>query len=454
MSDEEDPVVSEMPVFLSHALENQLFVLQYPTTPAGRSQENDNIIKCSFKPNNQELVMEKAIDTNSRNYDISHGKQIAIDVDDRKNQKPSEKYFQSNAMDKQTLQSTRVITDEGTVAVATVCDGKMIISPIQGVLSVNPILPHLDVTYKRAKEEAKDMGEDVSEEESDTGNKERCQVKFAGLESDKKAKEKSYNFLTKRSAEEKWYETQYHPSSSKMAEVERSKLTAVELEDQMDSMCLTPRQYMDSIVPVQMDPPSEFPSVSDFVLEIIKRVKIMTFSQLSSLAAGAGEPDEVELLRSIQEVAVLVQGNWVINSKCLYGKGTLSPNNGVSAELMCRARDYILYEFSEGKILQRRQVAEMVALPPEEIEGMFSQVAKKSKPKKGWELALPPDNDFIERNPEVVSQQKRAWATKYKQLMETFKEEKTLRSLRRKSSMSGSDLETIRPKLRKDVKNV
>lgn len=62
-------------------------------------------------------------------------------------------------MDKQTLQSTRVITDAGTVAVATICDGKLIISPIQGVLSVNPTLPHLDVKYKRAEEEAKDMGE-------------------------------------------------------------------------------------------------------------------------------------------------------------------------------------------------------------------------------------------------------------------------------------------------------
>lgn len=38
----------------------------------------------------------------------------------------------------------------------------------------------------------------------------------------------------------------------------------------------------------------------------------------------------------------------------------------------------------------------MVALPPEEIEDMLSQVAKP-KQKKGWELALPPDNDFIER---------------------------------------------------------
>lgn len=62
-------------------------------------------------------------------------------------------------------------------------------------------------------------------------------------------------------------------------------MTAVELENRMDSMSLTPSQYMDSIVPVQRDPRWEFPSVSsntsltelnklplpDFVLEILKK---------------------------------------------------------------------------------------------------------------------------------------------------------------------------------------
>lgn len=41
-------------------------------------------------------------------------------------------------------------------------------------------------------------------------------------------------------------------------------------------------------------------------------------------------------------MAVLVKGNWVIRSECLYAKDTVSPHNGVSAEFMCRARDYIV----------------------------------------------------------------------------------------------------------------
>jgi hypothetical protein len=61
---------------------------------------------------------------------------------------------------------------------------------------------------------------DVSGGEEEEGEK-QVTVKFARQESDrvKKAREQSYNFLSKRSAEEKWYQTQYHPSDSRMAEV-------------------------------------------------------------------------------------------------------------------------------------------------------------------------------------------------------------------------------------------
>lgn len=69
-------------------------------------------------------------------------------------------------------------------------------------------------------------------------------------------------------------------------------------------------------------------------------VKIMTFRQLSGLLAGQG--DAVKLLRSVQQVAVLVQGNWVVRSECLFPRESVSEHNGVPGEVMCRARDYIV----------------------------------------------------------------------------------------------------------------
>lgn len=52
--------------------------------------------------------------------------------------------------------------------------------------------------------------------------------------------------------------------------------------------------------------------------------------------------DTASLLRTVQQVAVLVQGNWIVRSDILYPKDTASSISGVPAELMCQGRDYIV----------------------------------------------------------------------------------------------------------------
>lgn len=52
----------------------------------------------------------------------------------------------------------------------------------------------------------------------------------------------------------------------------------------------------------------------------------------------------------MQQVAVLVQGNWVVNSELIYPKDNLSVQSGIS-ELMCKARDYIVSILSKNRRL-------------------------------------------------------------------------------------------------------
>lgn len=54
------------------------------------------------------------------------------------------------------------------------------------------------------------------------------------------------------------------------------------------------------------------------------------------------DQDAVAVIKYLQQVAVLVQGNWVVNSELIYPKDTISSHSGVAADLMCRARDYIV----------------------------------------------------------------------------------------------------------------
>lgn len=68
--------------------------------------------------------------------------------------------------------------------------------------------------------------------------------------------------------------------------------------------------------------------------------KIIQFKQLLSLLAQDLDPKNV--LKTLQQVAVLVQGNWVVRSEILYPKDTCSGSSGVPADLMCRGRDYVV----------------------------------------------------------------------------------------------------------------
>lgn len=70
--------------------------------------------------------------------------------------------------------------------------------------------------------------------------------------------------------------------------------------------------------------------------------KIIQFQQLAMLLTGSDGTTVENLLKTIPKVAVLVQGNWIVKSDILYPQGTFSATSGVPADLMCRARDYVV----------------------------------------------------------------------------------------------------------------
>lgn len=59
------------------------------------------------------------------------------------------------------------------------------------------------------------------------------------------------------------------------------------------------------------------------------------------LVGGEGITADV-VLKTLPKVAVLVRGNWVVKSEVLYPANSFSATSGVPAELMCRARDYVV----------------------------------------------------------------------------------------------------------------
>ena len=62
-------------------------------------------------------------------------------------------------MDKQILESTRAVSDTSNYAMAIYHDKELHITPLQGIVHLRPSLGYLDMSDKRAKEEAKEQGE-------------------------------------------------------------------------------------------------------------------------------------------------------------------------------------------------------------------------------------------------------------------------------------------------------
>lgn len=430
---ENDPVVKEIPVFLSQTLANKLFIFQYPIRPARDGYDNATFLKTSIKPENQEVRIEVAVDTHSINYDKMKGRQIAINADGNSKieQEDDEKVFDSDVMDKTVLYSSRALPDCSNYAAGIYQDGEFHITPLKGIIQLRPQFNYLDKSDKRAREEAKNVGEDMEEE--DEGPK-QVNVTFDRQTPDflKKMQEQSFQNFSKKSSEEKWVHTNYAPVNTTQAELTRLEMFCSSTEESINALNLTNKQYLELLAPPiggeqYSTPGVQNPTTSlnyirtlpllDQVRILVKDAKVISFTQLKSLLSS--EHDTAVILKYLQQVAVLVQGNWIVNSELIYTKDSVSSQNGIPAELMCRARDYILLSFTEQQFLDRRAVSTIIKLPSEEIREIFMNLATHV-PKRGWQLIVPPNKEFGEKYPEIAQRQEMFWEAKRKYLRETL----------------------------------
>nr|XP_003702985.2 PREDICTED: DNA-directed RNA polymerase III subunit RPC5 [Megachile rotundata] len=444
MENENDPVVKEIPVFLSKTLADKLFIFQYPVRPAGEGYDNVTFLKTSIKPENQEVLIEVAIDTQSVTYDHSKGEQIAInaDGDAKSDQDDEEKAFDSNLMDKTVLQSSRALPNCSNYAVGIFQDGELHITPLKGVIQMRPQFSYLDKSDKRVRDEAKNMGEEFDEEEE--GPK-QVNVTFARQKPEfmKKMQEQSFQHHTQKSLGERWIHTNYVPTNTTQAELTRLEMFCNTTDETVNTLNLSTRQYLELLAPpmkeeIRSDVSSctslnyiRTLSLLDQIRTIMKDAKVLSFAQLRLIISPDQETSAV--LKYLQQVAVLVQGNWVVNSELLYPKDTVSSHNGIPAELMCRARDYVLLSFTEHEYLHRKTVASVIKLHTDELREIFANLAVH-EPKKGWRLIIPPSKEFSERYPEIAQRQEMFWEAKRKYLREAMEVQSQIPQRQRRKS--------------------
>uniref|UniRef100_A0A8B9YPU5 RNA polymerase III subunit E n=1 Tax=Bos mutus grunniens TaxID=30521 RepID=A0A8B9YPU5_BOSMU len=385
------------------------------------NEEDDPVVQ-EIKPKQQKVELEMAIDTLNPNYCRSKGEQIALNVDGACADETST--YSSKLMDKQTFCSSQTTSNTSRYAAALYRQGELHLTPLHGILQLRPSFSYLDkADAKHREREAANEAGDSSQDEAEEDVK-QITVRFSRPESEqaRQRRVQSYEFLQKKHAEEPWVHLHYHGLRDSRSEHERQYLlcqgsSGVENTELVKS----PSEYLMMLMPPSQEEEKDKPVAPSNVLSmaqlrtlpladqikiLMKNVKVMPFANLMSLLGPS--VDSVAVLRGIQKVAMLVQGNWVVKSDILYPKDSSSPHSGVPAEVLCRGRDFVMWKFTQSRWVVRKEVAAVTKLCTEDVKDFLEHMAIV-RINKGWEFILPYDGEFIKKHPDVVQRQHMLW---------------------------------------------
>lgn len=420
--DDDDPIIEEIDVYLAKSLADKLYLFQYPVRPSTMTYDDVSHLSAKIKPKQQRVELEMAINTMSPNYCRSKGEQIALNVDGTTYDETNT--YSVKMMDKQTFSSIQATTNTSRYAAAVFRKGELHVTPLTGILQMRPSFSYLDKADTKTRErEAANEGGDSSQDEAEDDAK-AITVRFARPESEQARQRRiqSYEFLQKKQAEEPWVHLRYHGVKDGRSEHERQYLFCQSVDASENSeLVKTPKEYLAMLMPplaeekvVKPVGPSNVLSMAQLrtlplgeqVKTLMKNVKVMPFANLMGLLASG--TDSTAALRCIQQVALLVQGNWVVKSDVLYPKNTCSPHSGVPAEVLCRGRDFVMWRFTLERSVMRKEIASIIKLPPEDVKDFLEHVATP-RVNRGWEFLLPTDVDFIKKHPDVAHRQHMLW---------------------------------------------
>ncbi|KAH8398761.1 hypothetical protein KR222_002968 [Zaprionus bogoriensis] len=489
MDDEEDPVVEEIPVFLSKNLRDNLYLFQYPTKTELPNHDDAVVVNCCVKPLTQEVKVDFGLNIESKHFDSFKAEQFAVASDGKNTygavppkgaERPT---YKRGIMDKQAFTSTRSLTDVSKYVVGIYTDKEVHLSPLASIVQLRPALNHFDKEDKRRKAEQKAQSDEFDDEEV----AQQVTVKFArgtgagaaAAAAAKKTKEQrgTYDNFVQRISDEPWCETYWHARHTPTAELARQKLYSSNHQANQ-SLALEPSAYLNQLLPhdehvQEVDATLVQPVYNKAMLKtlplleqlrvILKDARILSYGDMLQILSQHIDPHIAgdKVLALLPQVGVLLHGNWVPKSEVIYPEKMLSHANGVPAEQMIRARDYVvsgvscqrasslshtlslpqLYRFSRTAYLHRTQVMSATQLPPAETLDVLRTVARVNGTKR-WELLLPPDKEFELKHTELVQRQELHWRATEQAYSEMDWAKETKRVRKRSTRKSESQPQT------------
>ena len=413
-ADEGDEVVREIDVFINPSLSQQLYLLQYPLQQAEESVHvSDSVSQARIKARHQALELKLPIPQHVRD-------------------EPS---FTSpnTAMTQQTYQSQTIPVQTHLCLGKMSADNSLHLVPLNNIRQMRPSFAHLNASTEP-------IPEVQEQEETLEASKEKKPLVFQRKESERAAMARRNSYAYKKTSEESeaWQELVVNKASSaKQTALLRSVIDSSRQEHQASSVLLADNdekavldnstyiQSLNYLPPTGAGDPmtiqytgNDLKSVTARLTMLMHRGFPIPYSLLRQ-NFDTVQVDDSTLLTALSVCAVLVRGNFVLNSLFL---PTL-------ADPVKRARTLILWLLQERGSVERKRLALVYrrdtqpAVSAESLLLTLQQVAKKTS--RGWILKLEDDNTdrLMRLAPETFELHQEYWrrqAARYKNAMKLY----------------------------------
>lgn len=306
-------------------------------------------------------------------------------------------------------------------------------TPLSNIVRLRPNYSYVDSrAAKLAAEMSANAGADSSEGEEDTRP---VSVRFKPHESEDALARRmaSYEYHQQQVDEEAWVPVQHFPVGSEESDMEKWQLFVDNADTSSSSeFYMSPADYQKRLISkMESEVSTTSASLPNSVLSLAA-LKTMTFADriralmrsvrairftdllavLKSLIERSSSLDGMDVLRHLQQYAVLIQGCWVVKSDVLYTRDSTSELTGTPADVLCRARDYVLWCFEQGHSISRKEIATAaVRLATEDEREILDKIARRSATGRSWEFRMERDTEFLsdERYRQVIKRQENLW---------------------------------------------
>eukprot|EP00698_Gefionella_okellyi_P020469 TRINITY_DN6426_c0_g1_i1.p1 TRINITY_DN6426_c0_g1~~TRINITY_DN6426_c0_g1_i1.p1 ORF type:complete len:443 (+),score=90.64 TRINITY_DN6426_c0_g1_i1:1271-2599(+) len=398
--EDDDPVVEEIDVFVSTALRDNAFVVQYPLRPVLRPYKSEDITAVRAKIGQKKLEMSVAVNKERQFYNESNDFQI----------------------DSVTLASTTVPA-RCNYAIGQLENGQLHLLPVTGHLQMRPTFSHVDKRDEQAKLDRSRGDDDMETDVPVKEEPESVAVQQRYQKRDIAGRKKP----TIAPKDEEWVDLAMVPNASALASL-KAKSTATLATAE------TATEYLQRLLPRPVEPEERHIGhvgqlsstslrslpVQKQVETIVNHAQVVKFDTVCHSATNAINQEEV--LRLLPEFALLVNGLWCARQSQV-----------CTDDRQLLFREYAMSLFRKNEVLSRKDFREHFEILPAMAErGVLDEIATLKKG-KGWTLKGERDAEFEQLHPDIVLEQDQVWEKLQPRMMELLAPFATKNKTKRRS---------------------